>query len=197
VDPLELCSQNADHIMTSNDATIVRPARESDAEAIARVHIDSTREAYAPLAKSWPEPNWEERPAHWARFLAASQTGAMREDLVAEVEGRVVGLISGGEARQASVGAEVEVYVIHVLPEYRGSGLGGRLWSKLCKGIRGCNLEAMYVATLAELRCCSFYERRGGIVVSRSPRGFHGALATDVIYTWPRGCPHEPFVSGQ
>jgi ribosomal protein S18 acetylase RimI-like enzyme len=153
------------------------------------VHIESTEDAYAPLAKSWPEPDWEARRAHWASRLAATQS-ANRTDLVAELEGSVVGFISGGEARQPSFG-EVEIYVIHVLPEYRGAGIGGQLWSSACERIRGGDLKAMYVATLGELRCCAFYERHGGVIASRSPCVFHGAAATDVTYKWPRGRPHE------
>jgi ribosomal protein S18 acetylase RimI-like enzyme len=177
--------------MNRQDDSLVRPARESDAEDVARVHIDSTRDAYAPLAKVWPEPDWKGKKAYWEGRLAPSQTDPRRVDLVAEVRGAVVGLISGGEARQAGIGAEVEIYVIHVLPDYRGTGTGGRLWSEACGLIRRGDLCAMYVATLAELRCCSFYERRGGICVRRSARTFHGAPATDVIYMWDKGCSHE------
>ena len=169
-------------------STVVRRARESDVDAIVRVHIESTQEAYAPLAKSWPEPDWEARRAHWASRLAASQS-ENRTDFVAELEGSVVGFISGGEARQPSLG-EVEIYVIHVRPQHRGAGIGGQLWSPACERIRGEDLKAMYVATLGELRCCAFYERHGGVVASRSPRVFHGAPATEVIYQWPPGCPH-------
>ena len=175
--------------MSSHAVCLVRRARESDVEAIVRVHIESTQDAYAPLAKFWPEPDWESRRAHWASRLVASESVEC-SDLVAELEGSVVGFISGGEARQPSIG-EVEIYVIHVLPEYRGAGIGGQLWSPACECIRGEDLKAMYVATLGELRCCAFYERHGGVVANRSPRVFHGAAATDVIYRWPRGCPHE------
>jgi len=89
------------------------------------------------------------------------------------------------------MGAEVEIYVIHVLPEYRGTGIGGRLWSEACGRLRGESLCAMYVATLAELRCCSFYERRGGVSARRAARMFHGAPVTDVIYLWDKGCSHQ------
>jgi GNAT superfamily N-acetyltransferase len=89
------------------------------------------------------------------------------------------------------MGAEVEIYVIHVLPEYRGTGIGGRLWSEACGRLRGESLCAMYVATLAELRCCSFYERRGGVSARRAARMFHGAPVTDVIYLWDKGGSHE------
>jgi ribosomal protein S18 acetylase RimI-like enzyme len=175
--------------------SLVRPARESDAESIARVHIESTREAYAPLAKVWPEPDWDGKKKFWEGRLAPCPTDPRRVDLVAEAQGRVVGFISGGEARQAGIGVEVEIYVIHVLPEHRGTGIGARLWSEACRRIRGESLCAMYVATLAELRCGSFYEHRGGVSARRSARMFHGAPATDVIYIWGKGCSHEAMPS--
>lgn len=177
--------------MNTQDDSLVRPARETDAEGIARVHVESTRDAYAPLARVWPEADWEGKKRYWEARLAANPTEPRRVDLVAEAQGRVVGFISGGEARQAGIGAEVEIYVIHVLPEYRGTGIGGRLWSDACSRIRGNGLCAMYVATLAELRCCSFYEQRGGLSAHRSARMFYGAPATDVIYVWNKGRSHE------
>jgi ribosomal protein S18 acetylase RimI-like enzyme len=182
--------------MKARDDILVRPAEYSDAEHVARVHIESARDAYAPLAKIWPEPDWEREKAYWKGLLAPRQADPRRVDLVAEAQGKVVGFISGGEARQAGIGAEVEIYVVHVLTEYRASGIGGLLWSEAGGRIRGENLRAMYVATLAELRCCSFYERRGGLSARRSPRMFHGAPVTDVIYIWDKGCSHEAMLGG-
>jgi hypothetical protein len=50
----------------------------------------------------------------------------------------------------------------------------------------------MFVDTLAELRACSFYERRGGQVVERRPMDFHGATRTHVTYLWSTGASSEP-----
>jgi hypothetical protein len=52
----------------------------------------------------------------------------------------------------------------------------------------------MYVETLAELRCCSFYEAHGGEVASRVPRNLHGGAVTGVVYLWPRGRSHARVV---
>ncbi len=178
--------------MASNEEGIVRRARPSDADAIAHVHIASSEEAYSPLAKHWPAADPDARRAAWATWLDASRTDTTRVDLVAEVAGNVVAFVGAGPARRSDVGAEVEVYVIHVLPEHRGAGLGHRLWTEACQSVRGDMLRSMYVATLAELRCCAFYAGCGGIIASRSPRDFHGGAVTDVVYLWPTGCPSEP-----
>jgi hypothetical protein len=49
----------------------------------------------------------------------------------------------------------------------------------------------MYVYTLAELACCSFYERHGGQLCERFPTDFHGAERTQVTYRWLSGVPSE------
>jgi ribosomal protein S18 acetylase RimI-like enzyme len=54
---------------------------------------------------------------------------------VAEEDGAVAGFIGAGRGRRDDVAAEVEVYVIHVLPEHRGNGVGGKLWTAACERI--------------------------------------------------------------
>jgi ribosomal protein S18 acetylase RimI-like enzyme len=169
----------------------VRSARSSDVDAIVAIHVESTNEAYAPLAKTWPAADVEQRRAHWVEWLQEGRaSGGQRVEVVAELDDEVVGFSSGGPARDGTPGAEVELYVIHVLPRCRGAGVGAALWSELCQRLRGPALRSMYVSTLAELRCCSFYERHGGRVASRRPRSFHGAERTEVIYFWPAGSAH-------
>lgn len=168
----------------------IREARASDAEAIARVHLKSSEDAYGQLAKEWRGPNLEANTARWQKWLEVDPDPC-RIDLVLELEGTVVAFVGGGSARRSDIGAEVEIRVIHVLPELRGKGLGEQLWSAATQRLRGEQLKSMFVATVAELRCCSFYEAHGGTVASRSPRDFHGTTATDVIYLWPLGHPSE------
>lgn len=170
---------------------LIRRARASDADAIAHVHVESSQDAYAPLATEWPTPDLAARIARWASSLEASHLDPKRVDLVATLAGFVVAFIGAGPARRKDLGAELEVYVIHVLPRHRGKGLGNQLWSAACEGIRGGALSAMYVETFAELRCCSFYEAHGGEVMSRTPDTFHGGTVTKLVYVWPTGTPNE------
>jgi hypothetical protein len=43
------------------------------------------------------------------------------------------------------------------------------------------------VATYAELRCCSFYEARGGELVERKPSSYQGGEVTEIVYRWAEG----------
>lgn len=172
---------------------VVRAARAADVDAIVRVHIESADDSYAPLARAWPAADEQQRREHWA-YLSADdlQSSARRVDVVAELAGRVVGFCSGGPARDGAHGAELELYVIHVLPSHRAAGIGALLWSEACQRLRGSALPSMYVMTLAELRCCSFYQRHGGVEVSRRQRPFHGAERTEVVYLWAAGRSSAP-----
>lgn len=172
--------------MTTHGPTI-RRAQVSDSRAVASVHIESSEQAYAPLAQTWPAPDFAGREAQWRRRFQAESGAPNRVDLVAELDGSVVGFASAGSARRVNEGAEVEVYVIHVLPRHRGNGIGRLLWKEACGHVRGQELRAMYVDTLGELRCCSFYEAHGGQVARRRPGEFHGGAITEVIYIWQWG----------
>jgi ribosomal protein S18 acetylase RimI-like enzyme len=92
---------------------------------------------------------------------------------------------------------DVEVHVIHVLPAFRGRGIGDALWMAVCVEIRGPSLASMYVDTVAELACCAFYGSHGGELVERRPTNFHGAERTHVTYRWLRGAPSDRLGDGE
>lgn len=168
-------------------ATHVREANVSDAAAIARVHVASSEDAYAPLAKEWNAPEAAERARMWAGWLTSAQSDPSRIDLVAVEDSEVVAFVTAGPSRRDDVSADVEVYVIHVLPTQRGRGVGGRLWTEACARSRGESLRSVYVETFAELRCCSFYEARGGETTMRARGKFNGGDVTRVVYLWRAG----------
>jgi ribosomal protein S18 acetylase RimI-like enzyme len=163
---------------------ILRKAGVGDARAIALVHVASSDDAYAPLAAEWQADDADERAARWVRSLGEGN----RLVLVAEgADEAVIGFVNGGPARRREPDAAFEIYAIHVWPTHRGRGVGDALWNAACRDLRGSDLAAMYVDTLAELRACSFYERHGGRVVERGMTTFHGAQRTHVTYRWALG----------
>ncbi|HVH45245.1 MAG TPA: GNAT family N-acetyltransferase [Labilithrix sp.] len=166
---------------------VMRPARSDDAAAIASVHIASSDDAYAPLAGTWPQADHSARTALWAESLSGRTFVLVAED----TDGAVIGFVSGGAARRPETAVELELYVIHVLPGHRNRGVGSALWRAACRDLRGVELAPMYLDTLAELACSSFYERHGGEVVERRPMDFHGAERTHVTYRWSQGASSE------
>jgi ribosomal protein S18 acetylase RimI-like enzyme len=166
---------------------VVRRAQLADVEGIARVHIASADDSLAPLAREWPVADFARRVEHWHSSLQAAD----RVDMVATVADQVVGFIGGGPPRKQSVPGAVELYVVHVLPRHRGTGIGGQLWDVACSSLRGPARAPFYLETLAELPCCTFYDARGGEVLTRTAGTFCGGAVTHLTYFWPAGKPHQ------
>ena len=169
------------------ERAVIRYARQSDTEGIARVHIASSEDSLAPLAREWPASDLDRRIERWIASLQAAD----RLDLVATVADQVVGFIGGGPPRQQDIPGSVEIYVVHVLPAHRGAGIGSQLWDLACTTLRGPAHAPLYLETLAELPCCTFYEARGGEALTRAAGTFHGGAVTHVAYYWPAGKPHQ------
>src|SRR5919202_5179039 len=101
---------------------MVRPAGPEDAEAIARVHVETWRAAYAHAlpAETLARVDVAERARLWKGWLAGESA-----TFVGESDGVVRGLVGVGRSREEpGIG---ELYTIYVLPEAWGTGLGDAL----------------------------------------------------------------------
>jgi len=124
----------------------VRRATLADAEAIARVHVDSWQAAYLGLI---PVPilndlSVERKTMSWRRVLAGHTTPGSRT-LVLIADGMVVGFASIGPTRDNDDHPRVvgEVYALYLSPSVWGHGLGGQLFDAALD-----DLEARRFATV-------------------------------------------------
>lgn len=97
---------------------MIRPGTSADAEAVARVHVDTWQAAYAHTlpreqlaALSIEEA--VERSRHWPPTF------------VAERDGEILGFVSVGSGRDP--GTDGELFAIYVHPQYWGTGAGRAL----------------------------------------------------------------------
>jgi RimJ/RimL family protein N-acetyltransferase len=90
---------------------LIRPGTPDDAEATARLHLESWRAAYTLTG-----PSLEQRLDQHRRFPAS---------FVAELDGDIVGFVGVGPSRDAD--AEGELYTIYVAPDRWGTGVGREL----------------------------------------------------------------------
>jgi GNAT superfamily N-acetyltransferase len=96
---------------------VIRPGTPDDAEAVARVHVETWQAAYA---HALPRERLEsmspgDRVEQWRR----------RPPIVAELEGEIVGFVAVGPSR--SNDAEGELYAIYVHPDHWATGIGRAL----------------------------------------------------------------------
>jgi GNAT superfamily N-acetyltransferase len=166
----------------------VREARQEDAAAIARVHVDSWRTSYRGIV---PEGflsglSYEDFEGRWQGRLrdVGDPRWAYR---VAELpSGRIVGFASGGP-RQESAYADYggELYTLYLLREHQGAGMGRRLFSSVARGLAEGGITSLLAWVLARNPSRRFYEAVGGKLLGSQEIEIGGARLEEVAYGWP------------
>jgi ribosomal protein S18 acetylase RimI-like enzyme len=99
---------------------VIRRATPAEAEAVALVHIETWRVAYAHVL-----PREELEHVSAERVERRAEMHRLSPPIVAEVDGEIVGFVSVGAATDAD--ADGELYAIYVLPAHWGTGVGQTL----------------------------------------------------------------------
>jgi GNAT superfamily N-acetyltransferase len=163
----------------------VRPARVNDARGIADVHVASWRTTYKGI---FPDTLLDglcvdKREQSWRETLAASEPSSVT--LVAcDVDGSIVGFISGGVERTGRLGYEGEVYAIYLLQLAQRQGLGTLLVQHFVRELRARGVGSMAVWVLAENPFRQFYEALGGKLVTEQQIECGGQSFTESAYGW-------------
>lgn len=166
------------------DGIVVREARAGDAAEVARVHVESSRAAYAGLL---PEETraaftFERRLATWAETLA---TEGGEFVYVAEEAGRVIGFASGGRERGGDAEYDGELYAVYVLPASQRLGAGRLLTLAVAGRLAREGFGAMLLWVLEEnAPARRFYESLGGAPVRRKQEERAGRTLVEVAYGW-------------
>ncbi|MFO0756742.1 MAG: GNAT family N-acetyltransferase [Byssovorax sp.] len=144
---------------------LIRPARPSDAEAIARVHVDSWQAAYlgiipAPVLNAMNVGGLAEG---YHRSLRREPQGHSRT-LVAAVDGEVLGFTSLGPTRDPDDNPHFigEIYALYLTPIVWGKGLGFELFKAAQDHLQAQLFAAATVWVLRQnTRARRFYEMAG------------------------------------
>jgi ribosomal protein S18 acetylase RimI-like enzyme len=97
---------------------VIRPGTPEDADAVARVHVETWQAAYAHAL-----------PRDQLDSLSVTERAELHRHrpptFVADVDGEVVGFVSVGASRDT--GSDGELYAIYVHPTHWGTGVGRAL----------------------------------------------------------------------
>jgi ribosomal protein S18 acetylase RimI-like enzyme len=106
---------------------VIRPARAGDAEAIARVRVDSWRETYrGMIPQAYIDAmKLEQSRALWEKVLTAGSTAV--SVFVAECGAEIVGFGSGNMLAEPKHGFDAELSAVYVRREFQRAGIGRRL----------------------------------------------------------------------
>jgi ribosomal protein S18 acetylase RimI-like enzyme len=165
------------------DEMTVRPARPTDARAIARLDVETWRTTYAGVLSANYLVGLSERRREIGWRMAIMRDP--RDVRVAiDVTGAVVGFGSCGPSRSERQ-FPGEVFTLYVAPDRQNEGIGRRVLIALFRRLAASGLDAAVVWVLRDNPARFFYERLGGRMVSRKPIPVGGSRVEAVAYGWP------------
>ena len=163
----------------------IRPARLSDASAIADIQVETWLDTYAGLI-----PDRTLLGLSRARQIQ-SWRGILRDtredNITCVAEGPdacVVGFANGGHARPTNLSYGGEVYTLYVLPDHQGAGNGRRLLGTLFSALSAAGCRSALVWVLANNPARFFYEAMGGTLIATREEPFHGVVLSECAYGW-------------
>jgi GNAT superfamily N-acetyltransferase len=163
----------------------VRFALLDDAAAIVEVHVASWRTTYKGIFSDTllDTLSVDKREQSWRETLALPEPNSVT--LVAcNVDGSIVGFISGGAERTGRLGYEGELYAIYLLQLAQRQGLGTLLVKHFVRELRARGFGSMAVWVLAANPFRKFYESLGGKVVAEQQIERGGQSFTESAYGW-------------
>lgn len=165
----------------------LRPARPSDAPAIARIYVAGWQDAYPGLL---PDRllvgmrRTDGRAERWAGTIRHPARG--EKIMVAEAQdGSVIGFAGGGPARARGFAYDAEIYTLYVDGDHQEGGVGRRLFSGLALDLARGLGPSLIVWVLAGNPARYFYEALGGRHVGRRAGSLGGAAIEEIAFGWP------------
>jgi GNAT superfamily N-acetyltransferase len=166
---------------------VIRPARAGDAEAIARVRVDSWRETYHGMIPQGylDAMKLEESRALWEKVLTAGSTAV--SVFVAECGAEIVGFGSGNMLAEPKHGFDAELSAVYVRREFQRAGIGRRLVAETAAALsqRDRGASGLIVWVIAGNKGArAFFERMGGELVVEQAFQWDGMDLVEAGYGW-------------
>ncbi|WP_164508192.1 GNAT family N-acetyltransferase [Lapidilactobacillus wuchangensis] len=141
----------------------IRPMVQSDAAAVARIHVASWHQTYQNLlpASVIEQHSYDQRLQLWQQIY--QQAGAL---VAIDASQEIVGFITGGAQHTAALQptAPGEIYAIYLDPRQQKHGVGRLLWQAKLQQLRQQQLLPLTVTCLATNRqALGFYHHLGGV----------------------------------
>ena len=163
----------------------IRRARKDDAEAIARVHVESWRSSYRDIiaADYLASLSFENHAQRWHEILR-TQNPKSYTFVAQNKDGHIVGFISCGPQRDLNVDYEAELYAIYLLKSAQRLGLGRRLAQAATGQLFRDGFKNILVWVLENNPSRKFYEALGGQYVTEKAIILGDQNLTEVAYGW-------------
>ena len=98
--------------------------------------------------------------------------------------GEIIGFADGGRNREIDNGYEGELYAIYLLEEYKGKGIGKRLFHEAVNKLKSKRLNTFMVWVLEANPAIGFYSKLGGKEFTRRDTRIANEFLTEVGIGW-------------
>ncbi|MFS0561534.1 GNAT family N-acetyltransferase [Terribacillus sp. 179-K 1B1 HS] len=163
-------------------AVTIREAKRADCGRIGEISTKSWQFAYQNILP----PDYlaairqEERTARFEKVL---ESGSLM--FVAEVDGMLVGFISGGRSRGGvHPDHDGEVYAIYIDPDYTNRGIGKLLLQSLENRLAAEGIQGVFAWMLVGNEARHFYEGLGGKKIAEDQLEIDGVSYPEIAYGW-------------
>jgi GNAT superfamily N-acetyltransferase len=164
---------------------IIRNATPEDAQAIARVHVDSWRTTYTGIVPDEHLANLsvERSQARWQEHIITHPE--QRAFVVEFPPDQIVGMASCGPIREPVGEMDGELYGLYLLKAFQGKGLGRALVLQVVQHLADQGFQSLALWCLKENPSCGFYLRMGGQPTCEKTIEIGGKQLLEVAFTWP------------
>ena len=139
----------------------IRAARPADAKAIAELHVAVWRATYRDLApvEALRKLDVAARLPRWIEMLDKGE----RTILVAEIDGRIVGIGTAGAATMPELGPRGEILYLYVDRDCSGRGIGAALMRRLASSLKAQGYASVALGVVqGNAAAMAFYRKLGG-----------------------------------
>ena len=160
----------------------IRKAEPRDAVAIAGVHLEAWRGAYAGIIPHKALTAMINRRGSdwWANAIRRAATV-----LVVEIGGVIAGYATIGCNRARELPQQGEIYELYLRPEYQGIGLGSRLFAAARRRLAEHGLKGLVVWALEENdNALAFYAGAGGRDIAEGVEVFEQKALRKIAFVW-------------
>lgn len=161
----------------------IRKANVLDAEAIAKVHVDTWRTAYEGILPSsfLDKLSYHQRTELWEMNLRKPDDYVI---VAVNEESRVIGFADTSKRPTNLENNSTDLTSLYLLKEYQGRGIGKLLMQELFRYYNEQNYVSVYVEVLKDNPTKTFYEAFGAKHIEDIEIQIGGKKLIESIYKW-------------
>lgn len=162
---------------------IIRKANFKDAQAIAKVHVDTWRTTYEGIIPTefLNKLNYSERKNIWENNIMRTENVVF---VVENEEGQIIGFADTSRRENNLELNSIDLTSLYLLEAYQGKGIGKLLMKTLFEHYKNQGYDKIYVDVLADNNTRYFYEYLGAKFFKKINIKIGGKILDEATYVW-------------